>query len=277
MKQSLVEIFEEEKPEYNTSTALRQYARGRIDRDALIESDYFIQNVFSNEERGLSEVEFEFDDNGEVASLLGISIHDVEFYNEVMQNRVAEIFEFDYLEEDFLEGSSELWNWMGSENTRILAEFAFNIVDYDELDFSDWEMMQELNRGLYDSFTNYTRKMIAILQKYLNIAATMKAKITLENDITRELSGTGFRVGYDLKEMTTTVSNLILKYAENNMLNEDLETLVKKVLKNNSHSWFPDWQVGPSYYVQSDNFDFISYNNEIKVYLERIKNYYEKN
>ena len=103
MKQSLAKIFEDTTPEDNTFTALRKYVRGKIDRDELIESDYFIMNVFSNEKRGYSEVEFEFDDEQEVASLLGISVYDVDFYNEVMQNEVAEIFDFDYLENDFLE------------------------------------------------------------------------------------------------------------------------------------------------------------------------------
>lgn len=277
MKQSLVEIFEDTTPEDNTFTALRKYVRGKIDRNDLIESDYFIMHVYSNEKRGYSEVEFEFDDEQEVASLLGISVHDVDFYNEVMQNDVAEIFEFDSLEEDFLEGSSEVWSWMDSANTRLLSEFAFNFIDSDELDFSDWEMIKELNDQLYDSFTNYTRRMIAILQKYMNFAATIKAKKSLKEDITRELSGTGFMVEDDLKEMSSNVSNLIFKYVEKNMLNDNLETLVKKVLVDNSHTWFPDWRHEPHYYLTSDNFDFVGYNEEIKVYLERIKNYYEKN
>lgn len=277
MKQSLAKIFEDTTPEDNTFTALRKYVRGKIDRNDLIESDYFIMHVYSNEKRGYSEVEFEFDDEQEVASLLGISVHDVDFYNEVMQNDVAEIFEFDSLEEDFLEGSSEVWSWMDSANTRLLSEFAFNFIDSDELDFSDWEMIKELNDQLYDSFTNYTRRMIAILQKYMNFAATIKAKKSLKEDITRELSGTGFMVEDDLKEMSSNVSNLIFKYVEKNMLNDNLETLVKKVLVDNSHTWFPDWRHEPHYYLTSDNFDFVGYNEEIKVYLDKINNFYKNN
>lgn len=277
MKQSLAKIFEDTTPEDNTFTALRKYVRGKIGRNDLIESDYFIMHVYSNEKRGYSEVEFEFDDEQEVASLLGISVHDVDFYNEVMQNDVAEIFEFDSLEEDFLEGSSEVWSWMDSANTRLLSEFAFNFIDSDELDFSDWEMIKELNDQLYDSFTNYTRRMIAILQKYMNFAATIKAKKSLKEDITRELSGTGFMVEDDLKEMSSNVSNLIFKYVEKNMLNDNLETLVKKVLVDNSHTWFPDWRHEPHYYLTSDNFDFVGYNEEIKVYLDKINNFYKNN
>jgi len=233
MKQSLAKIFEDTTPEDNTFTALRKYVRGKIDRDELIESDYFIMNVFSNEKRGYSEVEFEFDDEQEVASLLGISVHDVDFYNEVMQNEVAEIFDFDYLENDFLEGSSDVWSWLNQENTKLLVDIGFKFVDddVDEIDFSDWEMMKEMNGTLYDSFPSTVRRMIATMEKYLNAAATIKAKKSIKEDLVKELKRTGFHVEDDLKIMTSTVTNLIVKYAENSMLNADLKTLVEKIAK----------------------------------------------
>jgi len=272
MKQSLAKIFEDTTPEDNTFTALRKYVRGKIDRDELIESDYFIMNVFSNEKRGYSEVEFEFDDEQEVASLLGISVHDVDFYNEVMQNEVAEIFDFDYLENDFLEGSSDVWSWLNQENTKLLVDIGFKFVDddVDEIDFSDWEMMKEMNGTLYDSFPSTVRRMIATMQKYLNATATIKAKKSIKEDLVKELKRTGFHVEDDLKIMTSTVTNLIVKYAENSMLNADLKTLVEKVLRS-AGGWYPDWRNEPYYYVQSDDFDFNGYNREMKDILEKIK------
>jgi hypothetical protein len=272
MKQSLAKIFEDTTPEDNTFTALRKYVRGKIDRDELIESDYFIMNVFSNEKRGYSEVEFEFDDEQEVASLLGISVHDVDFYNEVMQNEVAEIFDFDYLENDFLEGSSDVWSWLNQENTKLLVDIGFKFVDddVDEIDFSDWEMMREMNGTLYDSFPSTVRRMIATMQKYLNATATIKAKKSIKEDLVKELKRTGFHVEDDLKIMTSTVTNLIVKYAENSMLNADLKTLVEKVLRS-AGGWYPDWRNEPYYYVQSDDFDFNGYNREMKDILEKIK------
>jgi hypothetical protein len=272
MKQSLAKIFEDTTPEDNTFTALRKYVRGKIDRDELIESDYFIMNVFSNEKRGYSEVEFEFDDEQEVASLLGISVHDVDFYNEVMQNEVAEIFDFDYLENDFLEGSSDVWSWLNQENTKLLVDIGFKFVDddVDEIDFSDWEMMKEMNGTLYDSFPSTVRRMIATMEKYLNAAATIKAKKSIKEDLVKELKRTGFHVEDDLKIMTSTVTNLIVKYAENSMLNADLKTLVEKVLRS-AGGWYPDWRNEPYYYVQSDDFDFNGYNREMKDILEKIK------
>jgi len=272
MKQSLAKIFEDTTPEDNTFTALRKYVRGKIDRDELIESDYFIMNVFSNEKRGYSEVEFEFDDEQEVASLLGISVHDVDFYNEVMQNEVAEIFDFDYLENDFLEGSSDVWSWLNQENTKLLVDIGFKFVDddVDEIDFSDWEMMREMNGTLYDSFPSTVRRMIATMEKYLNAAATIKAKKSIKEDLVKELKRTGFHVEDDLKIMTSTVTNLIVKYAENSMLNADLKTLVEKVLRS-AGGWYPDWRNEPYYYVQSDDFDFNGYNREMKDILEKIK------
>ncbi|MFN7583778.1 MAG: hypothetical protein ACK5P0_00310 [bacterium] len=272
MKQSLAKIFEDTTPEDNTFTALRKYVRGKIDRDELIESDYFIMNVFSNEKRGYSEVEFEFDDEQEVASLLGISVYDVYFYNEVMQNEVAEIFDFDYLENDFLEGSSDVWSWLNQENTKLLVDIGFKFVDddVDEIDFSDWEMMKEMNGTLYDSFPSTVRRMIATMEKYLNAAATIKAKKSIKEDLVKELKRTGFHVEDDLKIMTSTVTNLIVKYAENDMLNADLKTLVEKVLRS-AGGWYPDWRNEPYYYVQSDDFDFNGYNREMKDILEKIK------
>jgi hypothetical protein len=272
MKQSLAKIFEDTTPEDNTFTALRKYVRGKIDRDELIESDYFIMNVFSNEKRGYSEVEFEFDDEQEVASLLGISVHDVDFYNEVMQNEVAEIFDFDYLENDFLEGSSDVWSWLNQENTKLLVDIGFKFIDddVDEIDFSDWEMMKEMNGTLYDSFPSTVRRMIATMEKYLNAAATIKAKKSIKEDLVKELKRTGFHVEDDLKIMTSTVTNLIVKYAENSMLNADLKTLVEKVLRS-AGGWYPDWRNEPYYYVQSDDFDFNGYNREMKDILEKIK------
>jgi hypothetical protein len=272
MKQSLAKIFEDTTPEDNTFTALRKYVRGKIDRDELIESDYFIMNVFSNEKRGYSEVEFEFDDEQEVASLLGISVYDVYFYNEVMQNEVAEIFDFDYLENDFLEGSSDVWSWLNQENTKLLVDIGFKFVDddVDEIDFSDWEMMKEMNGTLYDSFPSTVRRMIATMQKYLNATATIKAKKSIKEDLVKELKRTGFHVEDDLKIMTSTVTNLIVKYAENSMLNADLKTLVEKVLRS-AGGWYPDWRNEPYYYVQSDDFDFNGYNREMKDILEKIK------
>ncbi len=272
MKQSLAKIFEDTTPEDNTFTALRKYVRGKIDRDELIESDYFIMNVFSNEKRGYSEVEFEFDDDQEVASLLGISVYDVYFYNEVMQNEVAEIFDFDYLENDFLEGSSDVWSWLNQENTKLLVDIGFKFVDddVDEIDFSDWEMMREMNGTLYDSFPSTVRRMIATMEKYLNAAATIKAKKSIKEDLVKELKRTGFHVEDDLKIMTSTVTNLIVKYAENSMLNADLKTLVEKVLRS-AGGWYPDWRNEPYYYVQSDDFDFNGYNREMKDILEKIK------
>ncbi len=272
MKQSLAKIFEDTTPEDNTFTALRKYVRGKIDRDELIESDYFIMDVYSNEKRGYSEVEFEFDDEQEVASLLGISVHDVDFYNEVMQNEVAEIFDFDYLENDFLEGSSDVWSWLNQENTKLLVDIGFKFVDddVDEIDFSDWEMMREMNGTLYDSFPSTVRRMIATMEKYLNAAATIKAKKSIKEDLVKELKRTGFHVEDDLKIMTSTVTNLIVKYAENSMLNADLKTLVEKVLRS-AGGWYPDWRNEPYYYVQSDDFDFNGYNREMKDILEKIK------
>ncbi len=272
MKQSLAKIFEDTTPEDNTFTALRKYVRGKIDRDELIESDYFIMDVYSNEKRGYSEVEFEFDDEQEVASLLGISVHDVDFYNEVMQNEVAEIFDFDYLENDFLEGSSDVWSWLNQENTKLLVDIGFKFVDddVDEIDFSDWEMMKEMNGTLYDSFPSTVRRMIATMEKYLNAAATIKAKKSIKEDLVKELKRTGFHVEDDLKIMTSTVTNLIVKYAENSMLNADLKTLVEKVLRS-AGGWYPDWRNEPYYYVQSDDFDFNGYNREMKDILEKIK------
>lgn len=272
MKQSLAKIFEDTTPEDNTFTALRKYVRGKIDRDELIESDYFIMNVYSNEKRGYSEVEFEFDDEQEVASLLGISVHDVDFYNEVMQNNVAEIFDFDYLENDFLEGSSDVWSWLNQENTKLLVDIGFKFVDddVDEIDFSDWEMMKEMNETLYDSFPSRVQRIIATMQKYLNATATIKAKKSIKEDLMKKLEGTGFHVEDDLKIMTSTVTNLIVKYAENSMLNADLKTLVEKVLRS-AGGWYPDWRNEPYYYVQSDDFDFDGYNREMKDILEKIK------
>ncbi len=272
MKQSLAKIFEDTTPEDNTFTALRKYVRGKIDRDELIESDYFIMDVYSNEKRGYSEVEFEFDDEQEVASLLGISVYDVDFYNEVMQNEVAEIFDFDYLENDFLEGSSDVWSWLNQENTKLLVDIGFKFVDddVDEIDFSDWEMMKEMNGTLYDSFPSTVRRMIATMQKYLNATATIKAKKSIKEDLVKELKRTGFHVEDDLKIMTSTVTNLIVKYAENSMLNADLKTLVEKVLRS-AGGWYPDWRNEPYYYVQSDDFDFNGYNREMKDILEKIK------
>lgn len=272
MKQSLAKIFEDTTPEDNTFTALRKYVRGKIDRNDLIESDYFIMHVYSNEKRGYSEVEFEFDDEQEVASLLGISVHDVDFYNEVMQNDVAEIFDFDYLENDFLEGSSDVWSWLNQENTKLLVDIGFKFVDddVDEIDFSDWEMMKEMNETLYDSFPSRVQRIIATMQKYLNATATIKAKKSIKEDLTKKLEGTGFHVEDDLKIMTSTVTNLIVKYAENSMLNADLKTLVEKVLRS-AGGWYPDWRNEPYYYVQSDDFDFDGYNREMKDILEKIK------
>ena len=229
-------------------------------------------DVYSNEKRGYSEVEFEFDDEQEVASLLGISVHDVDFYNEVMQNEVAEIFDFDYLENDFLEGSSDVWSWLNQENTKLLVDIGFKFVDddVDEIDFSDWEMMKEMNGTLYDSFPSTVRRMIATMEKYLNAAATIKAKKSIKEDLVKELKRTGFHVEDDLKIMTSTVTNLIVKYAENSMLNADLKTLVEKVLRS-AGGWYPDWRNEPYYYVQSDDFDFNGYNREMKDILEKIK------
>lgn len=272
MKQSLAKIFEDTTPEDNTFTALRKYVRGKIDRNDLIESDYFIMHVYSNEKRGYSEVEFEFDDEQEVASLLGISVHDVDFYNEVMQNDVAEIFDFDYLENDFLEGSSDVWSWLNQENTKLLVDIGFKFVDddVDEIDFSDWEMMKEMNETLYDSFPSRVQRIIATMQKYLNATATIKAKKSIKEDLMKKLEATGFHVEDDLKIMTSTVTNLIVKYAENSMLNADLKTLVEKVLRS-AGGWYPDWRNEPYYYVQSDDFDFDGYNREMKDILEKIK------
>lgn len=271
MKQSLTKIFEDTTPEYNTLTALRKYARGTIDRDELIESDYFITDVYSNERRGYSEVEFEFEDTGEVAGLLGAHYNDVDFFNEVMQNEVAEIFDFDYLENDFLEGSSELYDWLNSENTRIFMDIAFKFVDAEEIDFSDNEVIEELNNTLYDTFPSIIRQMIRIMEKYLNKVASIRARKEIKNDLDKELKNTGFVVKNDLRTMTSTVANLILKYAENNMLNADLETLVKEVLNKNKRSWFPEWRFEPHFYVQSDDFDFNGYNQEMNVILEKIR------
>ena len=112
MKLSTIFLLEQEDSKYKVFRALKDFARGKINRYELEDSDDSIYKVVEKKPLGLSEIQIDFENN-KLLELLGFDEDDIWFINHL--NSAYHSYEFydtHNTEEGLMDGwdGSKLWD-----------------------------------------------------------------------------------------------------------------------------------------------------------------------
>lgn len=250
--------------------ALRNFAKGKIDRFQLEESDPLIYDVRPRENLGQSIVELRFKDEDTFLRYLNLSEDDAWFVRMMSSTyNDYEFFDSYSIREDFQMGYGP-WYYFNDENKELLEKIS-KFIYPKNFDIDDKEQREEYAEKLYNLFQ---KEIDEIIYDY-TYERNRELRITLENVIQKDFDDVFDRLGFDLvsyEGIRTTVADLIALFVQHNIPHVSLKKLIETIFQDNDID-LGGWHENYYEYSDDDNFDKDSFNKTANRELEKI---YEK-
>ena len=246
---------------------LKQFAKGKIDKNTLIHSDDLIYDIRMNSDSpGDSPILLRFDDDDGFLNAMELSDDDIWFLNVIM-SRDYEFMDADRMWDDNKEGYG-IFRMFNDENTQKLRDISRIVLPNQEFDEQNEQFMGNLYRKLDEVFERQLDNMNwAYIEEY-NEKTSEHARTEIANEIETYLNGKEFTVVGKYDTVSIDISDLIYLYSITGNRYADLKTLLEIVLKPGSRDTVGGW--GENYYEYEGKMDVNKINNEFEFQLDKI-------
>ena len=239
-----------------TFTALRNYAKRKITKDELLDSDKLFSYIREDRSMpGQSVIDIEFKNQQDFLEALGMGDDDIWFY----QMMTGPYSEYEFLDhysaiEDFMTGYGFYFS-LDEENKDLLSEISKAILPM-KVDFEDDEYRKELSEKLIE---NFGKQIKYVVEDYVD-EKNRAFKISLEKVINKEMDEYFTELGIDAyrEGFRITVADLMALYIREGVLHLPLKELLERIFsrKEAPGGWQEDFYT----YEDPDDFDSIGFN-----------------
>jgi len=246
---------------------LKEFAKGKIDKNILMHSDDLIDNVLVDRENpGESQIMLRFDEDEDLFNILDLSDDDIWFLNVIM-SRDYEFMDSDRMWDDNKEGYG-IFRMFNGENMQKLRDISRIVMPNEEFNEQDEKFMGLLYIKLNEHFERQLDRMSWDYIDEYNVAASDKARTEISEEIDKYLNEKGFHLTRKYDTLTTTVVNLIYLYSITGRRSDNLKELLTSVLTPLPADRIGGW--GENYYEYEGTINFDKLNNEFEFQLEKI-------
>jgi hypothetical protein len=246
---------------------LKQFAKGKMDKNTLIHSDDLIYDIRVNSNSpGDSPILLRFDDDDGFLNAMELSDDDIWFLNVIM-SRDYEFMDSDRMWEDNKEGYG-IFRMFNDENTQKLRDISRIVLPNQEFDEQNEQFMGSLYRKLDEVFERQLDNMNWTYIEEYNEKSSEHARTEIAHEIETYLNGKEFTVVGKYDTVSIDISDLIYLYSITGNRYADLKTLLEIVLKPGSRDNIGGW--GENYYEYEGKMDVNKINIEFEFQLDKI-------
>jgi len=246
---------------------LKEFAKGKIDKNKLILSDDLIDKVLVDSENpGESQIMLSFNEDEDLFNILDLSDDDIWFLNAIM-SRDYEFMDSDKMWDDNKEGYG-IFRWFNGENMQKLRDISRIVLPNEEFDEQDEKLMGLLYVKLNEHFERQLDNMSWTFIEEYNEKTSERARTEISEEIDKYLNEKGFHLTRKYDTLTTPIVNLIYLYSITGRRSDNLKELLTSVLAPLPTDRFGGW--GENYYEYEGKVDFDKLNREFEFQLEKI-------
>lgn len=248
--------------------ALKNFAKGKISKYDLMDSDPLISSISENPNNpGQSIIQIRFDDNSEFLKFLGLHEDDVWFAIRVDSSYDS----YDYVDsytakEDFMSGDGFLWD-LNDENRELLNKIS-KLIGLGNFNFEDENQRKNLSEKLDKLYHKEIENLCGDYAHEKNREMNITANESIRKEITNFVEDYGFELlpYYGIK---TTVADLLSLYIQHNLPHVSLKKLLTKIFEEKS-GHIGGWSDNMYEYQDDENFDSNEFNRDAESIFEKI-------
>ena len=260
----------EEEEDKNLVVGLRNFSKGRINKDNLYDIDDTIYDIYQKEPLGQSIITVKFEDDKEFLEEIDMDEQDVWFMR-ALNSYDGYNFQDSYqIEQDFKEGYNVYYE-LNDENKETLKNIASIILPEKEFNLENEEYKMELSEMLLDLFRNEIEYILGDFEMEKEHEMNTMAKKAIEDEFTKPLEENGINLNYNMDEVEITLADLYLGALQLNLFNSNAKEIVSQIIKKSFKGAPPGGWYENTYDFQDDQyFDSVSFNNEVTRQFEKI-------
>ena len=248
--------------------ALKNYAKGKISKYELLDSDPLIHDVIQDSSNpAQSIVKLRFDNDTKFLESLGLAEDDVwaaarfgSYYDPY------EYYDSYQIKQDFLEGYG-MWHDFNDSTIELIKRISklLGQGNFDEAVQSDKESFAE---KIYNLFPKLIDGLCVDYAYEKNIELNTTASESIRKDISSFVENYGFEL-LSLDGVKTTVADLISAYLQYNVPHLPLKKLLKEIFEDGKSS-LGGWSENIYEYQNDKNFDKEAFNRDAERVFEKI-------
>ena len=267
----LKEQTEEPMKEENLLLALRNFAKGKLDRDDLYAIDKNIEFINVKRPLGQSLVTIKFDNKSDLLEAIGLHEDDMWFRDMVMSSYSHYEFNDSYtIEEDFKEGYIFEYD-LTEENLDTLKSIAKMVLPNEQVNLDDNEYRQKLHRLLLDVFPNQIDYILSDYQTEKDYEMSAVAREIIKSEFDDKLDEIGVEIGgRNDDEVTVTLADLFSESLQLNLFSEKARDMVIKIISNKLGGNVGGWYENSYEFRDDSQFDKESFNRGVERQFEKI-------
>ena len=267
----LREQSEEPEKEENLLLALRNFAKGKLDRDDLYAIDKNIEFINVKRPLGQSLVTIKFDNKSDLLEAIGLHEEDMWFRDMVMSSYSHYEFNDSYtIEEDFKEGYIFEYD-LTEENLDTLKSIAKMVLPNEQVNLDDNEYRQKLHRLLLDVFPNQIDYILSDYQTEKDYEMSAVAREIIKSEFDDKLDEIGVEIGgRNDDEVTVTLADLFSESLQLNLFSEKVRDMVIKIISNKLGGNVGGWYENSYEFRDDSQFDKESFNRGVERQFEKI-------
>ncbi len=259
----------EEEEDKNLVVGLRNFSKGRIDRDDLYRLDDSIDYIDEKEPLGQSIITIKFDNNKEFLEEIDMDEQDVWFMQALNSYNGYDFQDSYQIEQDFKDGYNVYYE-LNDENKETLKNIATTILPDKEFDIESEEYRQDLSKMLLDLFPSQIDYILGDFQSEKEHEMNTVAKKVIKDEFDKPLMENNINLNYDMDEVEITLADLYLGALQLNLFNSNSKEIVTKIIKNALGGGVGGWYENSYDFQDAEYFDLVSFNNEVTRQFEEI-------
>ena len=267
----LKEQTEEPMKEENLLLALRNFAKGKLDRDDLYAIDKNIEFIDVKRPLGQSLITIKFDHKSDLLEAIGLNENDMWFRDMIMSSYSHYEFNDSYtIEEDFKEGYIFEYD-LTEENLDTLKSIAKMVLPNEQVNLDDNEYRQKLHRLLLDVFPNQIDYILSDYQTEKDYEMSAVAREIIKSEFDDKLDEIGVEIGgRNDDEVTVTLADLFSESLQLNLFSEKARDMVIKIISNKLGGNVGGWYENSYEFRDDSQFDKESFNRGVERQFEKI-------
>ena len=246
---------------------IRQFTRGKISEYELEESDPLILQVKASDPLGQSTVVFDLKDDDGFLKLLDLDDSDIWFFNVI--NSYYDDYEFmdSYsIDEEWKEGY--LYFNLTDENKEKLKDISEILLPSVTFDLQSENFRSKLSSILSETFEDEVDYILSDYSSEKNREMNITARESIDKEIDDFLESTGFSIKRKYDEIMTTPANILWWSVKLGINKTDAISLLRRIVEQ--FGTIGGWAENSYEYQDENNFDNVSFNNEVERQLDNI-------
>jgi hypothetical protein len=247
---------------------LKQFAKGKIDKNTLIHSDDLIYDIKVNSNSlGDSAILLRYDEDEGLFNVLELSDDDIWFLNLIMSQ------DYDFIDSDRMWDDNKsgygIFSLFNDSNTNKLKEISKLVLPNEKFNKESEDFLGKLYRKLDEYFDRQLDAMNWVYMDEYNDKSSENARNEIGAEINNYLNDKGFTLIRKYDTLSISIGDLVYLYSITGRRYDDLKALLENILgpKGGRHS-VGGW--GDNFYEYEGRVDTEKLNNEFEFQLGKI-------